>query len=403
MFRTTSSTVNMQAMQYANRFNTNIALYHQQISSGERLHRPSDEPVGFRQIISVTARLEEFKADLFSIQDTNSKLNHSVSQLTTANQLIVTAKTLTQQAVQANSQSERDALAIELDSILRSLQDISRTSVAGAYLYGGTRTDKPPFRFGSETQPGGTLDVEYLGAQFASQAYVGQSVTVKSFYPGPEIFGAAGRQPTQLYGATGAGIGSGTDNLVGRATLQVRHTETIYASGSGIAPGSSSAGNDTVIGPRGTHKIQITDTSGDGSAGTISLNGGPPIAFTNSDANLAVKSGDGQVVYLDTRNITPGFVGEIGLRALGTMSVDGGATKTAIDFSNNQIVTVGATGRMAHIDSSNIFRTGDNYLEFPGTSNAFQVIHELIQDLRGGRNLDNRELSDSLGRRLGEL
>jgi flagellin-like hook-associated protein FlgL len=403
MFRTTASSINSQALQFANRFNTNIALYHKQISSGERLHRPSDEPVGFRQIISVHARLQELNADLFSVQDTEAKLNQSVSQLTTVNQLIVTAKTLTQQAIQANSQSERDAIAIELESILRSVQDIAQTKAAGAFLYGGTRTDQTPFRFGNEIQPGGTLAVEYLGSSLASQAYVGQSVTVKSFYSGTDIFGAPGRKATQVYGLTGARSGSGTDNIIGRATLQVRHTATTYQAGSGIAVGTSSAGNDTVIGPLGSHTIRIIDTSGDGSAGTISLNNGPPVAFTNSDTNLAVKGGDGHFIYVNTTSITPGFDGDIALSATGTLSVDGGATTTAINFSGNQIVSVGSSGKFAHIDSTAIRRTGDDYLEFPGSSNAFQVLHELIQDLRGTRPMDNLKQADSLGRRLGDL
>lgn len=403
MLRTTAFAVSTQAIQFANRFNANIAHYHKQISSGERLHRPSDEPVGFRQIISINARIEELSADLFSVQDTENKLNNSVTQLTSVNDLLVTAKILTQQAIQATSQSEREAIAIEVDSLLRNLQDIAQTRSAGAYLFGGTRTDSKPFSFEGETSPGGTLNVDYLGSQIASLAYVGQSVTVKTFYSGAEIFGSNERQPTTVIGNSGARRGQGTDNMVGRGTLQIRHTSTTYAAGSGIIPGTSSPSGDTVIGSSGTHRVQITDTSGNGSAGTISLNNGPPVAFTNGDTNLEVKGSDGHTIFVNTTSIIAGFDGTIDVTGNGTLSVDGGATTIPIDFTDNQVVTVGSTGRFAHIDSRQIQRAGDNYLEFPGTSDAFQVLYELTQDLREVRTLSNKELADSLGRRLGDL
>ena len=46
---------------------------------------------------------------------------------------------------------------------------------------------------------------------------------------------------------------------------------------------------------------------------------------------------------------------------------------------------------------------GDDYLEFPGTSDAFQIVYELVQDLRNTRDLDGEQLAATLDRRLGEL
>jgi flagellin-like hook-associated protein FlgL len=185
--------------------------------------------------------------------------------------------------------------------------------------------------------------------------------------------------------------------------MQVRHTLTTYSHGSGISPGTGSASQDTVIGALGTHSVQIIDTSGDGSSGTISLNGGTPVTFTDSDTNLIVRDANGRRIYVNTTSIVPGFNGTIQLAASGTISVDGGLTTTDIDYTDSQTLTDSTTGLYTHIDTRQINQTGDNYLEFPGTSNVFQVLFELVQDLQGSRDLNSSQYSASLDRRLEEL
>ncbi len=402
-FRTTSFSIGAQAIRYAGRFSTNIANYQRQITSGIRLHRSSDDPVAFRQATSLSARLEQLKAESYSVKDAEAKLNNSVSQLTETNNLLTSAKLLAQQGVQALSQAERNALATEAESLLRSLQNIAQSKSSGAYLYGGARADVNPFEFSAPEVAGGTLDVKYFGSTQPSRAYVGEAIAIDSFYPGDDVFGPTGRGDTILLGTTGAQVGQGTDNLIGRATLQVQHDTTTYAAGAGITPGASSAIRDTVIGATGKHSVTIVDTSGNGSAGTISLNGSPAIAFSSSDTNLAVTGADGQQIYVNMSAITPGFNGTLDITSTGTLSVDGGATKVPIDFSDSQTITDSISGRFVHIDSRNIAKAGDDQLDFPGTSNTFQVLYELAQDLRNTRNLGSGELAASLDRRLGEL
>jgi flagellar hook-associated protein 3 len=403
IYRSTSFSLGKQAIRFAGKYSSNIANYQKQITSGLRLHRPSDDPIAFRQSTALAARLEQLKTETSSINDTKAKLNVSVSQLTDANNLITNAKVLAQQGVQANSSSERNALAVEAESLLKNMQNIANTKVAGAYLYSGTRTNVRPFTFDDPTVAGGPLSFEYAGSSQHSRAYVGESVALDTFYPGNDVFGASGRTESVLTGKSGAQLGTGTDNLIGRATLQIRHTATTYDAGSGIAAGTSSATKDTVIGPLGNHSVMINDTSGNGTAGTISLDGGTAIPFSSSDSNLEVAGPNGQKVFVDVTAITPGFSGTVDLQGQGTLSVDGGLTTVPIDFSDSQTITDSTTGRFVHIDSRSITKPGDDYLDFPGTSNIIQTLHELVQDLRNTRNLGNTELAASLDRRLAEL
>ncbi len=403
IYRTTAALFNAQALEYTGRLTSSIAKYQKEIASGIRLHRPSDDPIAFRQVTSLTARLDALAADSYAVQDAQAKLNMSVSQLTEAHRILSRAQVLTQQGIQALDQSERNALATEVESLLAHMKNIALTNYSGAYLYGGTRTNAPPFVFADAAVAGSVMSVEYVGGDRPSRAFVGQSVGIDTFFPGSQIFGGPQRQETIIVGRTGARVGAGTDNMIGRATLQVRHTSTTYEPGAGVTAGTGSAGNDTIIGPMGTHVLRVVDTSGDGSAGTMSLNGGPPVAFTNLDTNLQVNGPNGQRVFVNATAITPGFNGTVGISAQGTMSVDGGLTTAAIDFSNSQRIIDSTNGRFVHLDSSAISVTGDDYLEFRGTSNALQVLDELLQDLRGVRTLSNVEYAEAMDRRLTEL
>ena len=401
-YRSPSFALGAQSIRYTGKYNASILKYQKQISSGQRLHRPSDDPVAFRQVNSLTVRLNELRTEEFSIQDAENKLNTSVSQLQESNNLLTSAKLLAQQGISSLSQSERNALAVEAESLLQSLQDISKTKSAGAYLYGGTRSDVLPFEFSNPAAEGGTLGVEYLGSSQHSRAFIGEAVSVETFYAGDVVFGDSQRGDTIHFGDSGAKAGSGTDNIIGRATLQVKHTATTFLGGSGITAGTSTD-SDNIIGAAGKYRLTVNDTSGDGSAGTISLDGGSEFAYTSGDTDLEIIGPNGARVSVDTTAITAGFNGTIDIVADGTLSVDGGETTIPIDFTGNQTVTDSTTGRFVHIDTTDVSRSGDDYLDFPGTSDAFQVLYELTQDLRNTRDLDSSELSESLDRRLGEL
>jgi flagellin-like hook-associated protein FlgL len=149
-------------------------------------------------------------------------------------------------------------------------------------------------------------------------------------------------------------------------------------SASGMQIGASSDADDTVLGGSGTWSITLVDTSGTGASGTVSLNGGPPVAWTSSDGDLAVTAAGGEVVHLDLTGVSANFNGTVGLAASGTLSLDGGLTTTAIDFSrDDQLVADSQTGGSIFVDSRLIVRAGTETLRFPGTYDLFGSLIEL--------------------------
>ena len=401
--RSTFQGSSQQSIRFASLYSQRINTLQLHLSSGIKLHRPSDDPIAFRQAGSLTTQLGQLENDASTIDDATLKLNSSSSQLQQASELITRANSLGQQGIQASSEAERTSLATELEGLFGSLKQVALTQSAGTYLFGGEISDQPPYDFTDPGVEGATLGAAYQGSKQNGKAIIGASTSVDTFYSGDRIFANSNRQDVIVVGSSGAKNGAGTDNMVGRATLLVEHSLTTYAGASGVAAGVSSSGGDTVLGQSGDNTLTINDTSGTGAFGTIQLNNGDVVDWDNSSDDLIVKDSNGRQLFVDTSSITAGFNGAVDFTADGTLSVDGGLTTVAIDFSESQTVTDSTTNTQTHIDTRDITQAGDDFLEFPGTSNLFQVVHELIGDLRNTRNLDNADLSASIERRLESL
>ncbi len=396
-FRVTSLSLTAQSIRSAAIHNQNIAKYQERLTSGLRINRSSDDPVDTRAILSYRGDTAQQAAQLGNIQVARTKLNSSVARLLEAKDLLVSAKGI---ALQTTSTFERDVFSVEVGQILDQLLLVSNTQVDDAYLFAGTATRTRPFH---KTAENGVAEVAYAGASQRQAVVVAQALSVDTVYAGDEIFFAQDRLSPTFSGITGAEPGSGTNSAVGRQTLLVQHNSTTYSGGSGIAPGASSATLDTVIGQSGTHVLEIHDTSGTGSSGTISLNGGPAVAFTNADTDLRITGPSGEQVFVDASNIAAGFDGTVDLVATGTLSVDGGATATAIDFSDNQPIIDSQTGWVTHVDSRAVRQVGEESVVHAGTMSVFEVLRQFRDDLSSSGGLSDSEWQERADFAIGEF
>jgi len=397
MFRITPKLTIDASMRHSQQHSQMLAKYQRELSTGLRLHRPSDDPAAMERALLLKFEDARFESDLRAINHVQSAMNQSVAHLLEAKSILTRAKEIAIDATQPDAEGVREIHALELDALLERLVALANSDEAGRFLFGGSRSDTPPFVAGPDGR------IEYTGGDSRTEVPIGRHRMFELLYPGTEIFGSTQREPTIITGLTGAQPAGGTDSGVGRATLIVRHTNTSYAGGSGIAAGTGSATGDTVIGSAGVHNLTINDTSGDGSFGTISLNGGPSVDYTNTDTNLQIQDPFGRVVFVDTTSITSGFSGNVTITADGALSVDGGVTETAIDFSAGQILTDLESGRVTGIDSRNITAAGHDEIEYPGTLNVFNAIISLRDDLRSADNLTQRDINEIASSRAKEL
>jgi flagellin-like hook-associated protein FlgL len=328
----------------------------------------------------------------------------SVSALQDAGGILSKAREIALEGAQSgNDAASYEALAQQVDALINRLLDAGNTQNGGRYIFAGTATNVAPFRVQSTNAAGQPQSVVYQGGTDPVREVVGATRTMATLAPGDAMFQSRQRAATVYSTTTGAIAGTPVDSATGQGTLTVMHTLTTYASGSGVAAGISSPSGDTIIGPTGEHRLTINDTSGTGASGFVSLDGGPQIPFTSSDTNLKLSGPTGDVVYIDTTAIAPGFSGDVDITAGGTLSVDGGATQVAIDFSTNQVVTDGASGAVTNVNSSAIRRAGTDQTDYTGTYDAFQILIALRDDLRNARGQTSSAQIQSISRRVGEL
>ena len=402
-FRVTPNILTTQSLTYQQRHASQLARLQEQITSGQRINRPSDDPTGTRKVLATVAEMNHREADLTNIAATRATLNHSFTNLQDAGLLFVRAKEIALSAQQSTEPLELEHLANEVDGLLERLLAIANSSHDGESLFGGAKTDAPPFSKQTAPDSSTIVQVDYAGSVIRAETVVGKGIEVDRIYSGDGVFQQTARGATLLIGGSGAASGAGTDTSVGSGRLTIRHSLTTYAGASGIQAGTSSAAGDTIIGPSGAHTLSIVDTSGTGTSGTVSLNGGPAIPFSSTDTDLRVEGPAGESVFVDTSGITPGFSGSVDIQADGTLSVDDGLTEVALDYSTNQVLTHGIDQSITHIDSSGIRNAGVDGIEYGGTSGAFEMLIELRDALRNPNVPDSPEWHAAIARRIGDI
>jgi len=369
----------------------------QQISTGIRLHRPSDDPAATRRSIVQKDKLSRLQTHVESVNHVKARVSQAHVQLREAQQLFVSVRGIAQSAAQATEPAELNALASELEGTLDQFISLANASDESGYLFAGTATQTKPFAVERST---GIDSVQYTGTPANSQLHVTGDIPREALTSGDHVFQSVVREPTIIIGDTGLSPGVGTDTAKAELTVTVSHTATSFAGASGVSIGDSSVGGDTLV---GIHELTITDTSGTGASGTITLNGGGPIAFTNADTDLQVRGPTGELIHLNTTAITAGFNGTVAVTADGTLSVDGGATTQPITFTDSETITIPANGTVVHFDTTTLKKTGEDSVEFPGTTDAFQVMMALRDDLRNTRDLTGDQLHAAFSRRLGDI
>lgn len=403
--RVTSELQSQQAILNIQQTYARLTKLQTQISTGKQIQVASDDPTGAVQILQNNARLAQMDSELTSIQNAGSVLQASVTALQNAQKVLTAAKNAGLTANNPTNQAGANAaLAAQVDSALNQLLAAANTQQPdGTYLFSGAASTTVPFSVTSNSS-GQVTSVHYQGSQQDSQFIVSKTQTVKTLLAGNNVFQPDLPGGTITFtGSTGAAPGVGTDSAAGQVQLQVQHTQTTFGGSSGVQPGMSSATGDTVLGPFGANTLAINDTSGDGTSGTVSLNGGSAIAFTNSDTDLMVTGPSGEVIYLDTSSIVAGFNGTESITGDGTLSVDGGVTTTPIDFSTSQAITDGTTGAITNVNSSNIRKAGNEQVDYPGRMSIFQTLIKLRDTIANTDNLSSADRSSTLDHLIGQI
>lgn len=121
-----------------------MSKLQEQIQSGSKINRPSDDPVtavkgmGYRRDL---AKVEQYNRNMITanswLDTTDESLNQVGEQLKRVRELVIQA------ANDTNTPEDRDKMKMEIDQIRQQLQDVANTKVADSYIFSGTNTSQP--------------------------------------------------------------------------------------------------------------------------------------------------------------------------------------------------------------------------------------------------------------------
>jgi len=385
-----------------------LVAAQEQLSTGRRVNRPSDDPPAMVRILGLRDDIDRLDQFSRNANEAKGRLDAAASALTSLSDLLNQARALGVQGANGTvSSTDRKIIASELDVIVDQAVEIANSQFGRRFLFAGTDAEIAPY---VENTDGPITRIEFQGRDAETRIPISPGLDVAADLPGLRIFGGQDRGDTKFTGDTGAAAGAGTDSGTGRGVLSFAHTATNVGDGlgvgggdsaSGVAAGASSPSGDTIL---GTHSLILT-VDATGTSGTVSLDGGTAVAFTSATAaDFGVTNAVGDRVSLNLSGVTAGFTGTVGLVGQGTVSIDGGATSAAIDFSTAQVVSDSLTGEVTHVDSSAIQRTGDEAVDYEGTFDIFSTLIALRDEMLaddGTRPPD--EVSTAIARRVATL
>lgn len=155
----------------------------QQLGSGLRILKPSDDPTGSVHILNLSSNLDVVKQYDRNIAVATSALSHQESVLQTINDSLQRVRELTVQANNpTNHDSARQSIASEIELRLQEITQLANSrDTNGEYLFSGALVDTPPF-----IQSGS--NVLYQGDQTARRVQVGEGAQVQVRDSGDAVF-----------------------------------------------------------------------------------------------------------------------------------------------------------------------------------------------------------------------
>lgn len=129
-----------------------IMKRHEQIASGKRVNRPSDDPQAIERISQFQNVLQTTEQRRLTVSEGIGRLNLSDSTLETAGYTMQRAKEL---AIQMNndtlSATERSNAAKEVQQLILGMAGIANTQLNGRFVFAGSQTQTEPYVLGTVT------------------------------------------------------------------------------------------------------------------------------------------------------------------------------------------------------------------------------------------------------------
>lgn len=157
----------------------NMSKYENMLSTGKKINKPSDDPVGITYALRYRSELSMNEQYQKNMDAAKSFVEHTDTVMGQINDIIQRANDLTIKGVNGtNPQSAMDAISKELGGLYDTLLTLGNDQLNGKYIFNGQLSDKQPYVDGSED-----TDTAKINFQGAAGVVIPINVT------GDEVFG----------------------------------------------------------------------------------------------------------------------------------------------------------------------------------------------------------------------
>ncbi|GGF52141.1 flagellar hook-associated protein FlgL [Alteromonas lipolytica] len=253
-----------------------LADTQQQLATGKKINKPSDDPVGAAKVLRMTEELDSLK----QFQRNNDLVTGSLTQQETILRNITDsvnrARVLTLQAGDGLlSDSDRKALASEIGQIKDEVFDLMNSQNAeGDYYFSGYQSEIQPFVLNG-AGPGNAYT--YQGDSGQNEVQLSNSVTIRSSASGQAIFDdVAARRNFSITGSSGISVDEAL--VAGQGDFDAFYRNNYDP----LTP----ANNNYRITITAPNQLQIENVGTSTVVSTQSFAPGSPFTFAGIDFNL---------------------------------------------------------------------------------------------------------------------
>ncbi len=162
-----------------------IQNLNEQLSTGKKINKPSDDPVGLSFSLRYKEDLAQNEQYQRNTDYAKSKIVQTENAISEANDILQRARELAVQgANDTNSKESRKSIASEIHQLYEQLVDVGNSQYNGEYLFNGQLTDLKPYDSSNAltTTPN----------QGKTQLEVGKGISIGVNISGADLFGQAG-------------------------------------------------------------------------------------------------------------------------------------------------------------------------------------------------------------------
>ncbi|MCD4712430.1 MAG: flagellar hook-associated protein FlgL [Clostridiales bacterium] len=166
-----------------------MAQRQTELSSGKKIHRPSDDPVGITQVLKYKTDIREAQQYKKNIDDSLGWLEVSESAMHNLKDILQRVRELTVQAANGtNTTDDRQKIGLEVEQLMQEVLSVGNSTNAGRYVFSGLQTNEKLFN------PDGTFNLEMTSDRLLAKRTVEYEVSVGTTLD-------IGTHPVDIFGA----------------------------------------------------------------------------------------------------------------------------------------------------------------------------------------------------------